>query len=272
MSVQKITGLTQQRKNLKQNNVSKNTFLNGISFKGYTKQITKNNGSQPWDEQDYYGTSGSLHHDGRYATVEKYDVEHPENTHIINGNKGYTKQGYDGATIDVYYADPGEKITEKIKDNHAYIVEYDKMPDIISEDAINNSTKTSELKGYIETLKDREKYLNASYKQASNDLETAEDALNIARSAYQSAQDEYGKKMQEKTAKELELKENSDRLKLAESRFEEVKRIEEKAYKAAQTRAALEEMQQKLDELNDNNDSGLSAIAAKIKEYLGIND
>ena len=270
MSVQKITGLTQQRKSLKQNNATKNAFLSGISFKGYTKQVTKSNGSRPWDEIDHYGTSGSLHHSGRNSTVSAYEIEHPENTHVINGNKGYSHQDYDSATVDVYYADPGEKITEKIKDNHKYIVEYDKIPDIISEDAIKNSTKTSELKEYIETLEEREKYLNTEHKKATNDLENAGDALGIARSAYQAAQNDYKKKMQNKTAKELELKENSDRLKLAKDRFKEVKRIEEEEYKAEQTRKALEEMQKKIDELNDNNDSGLSAITAKIQEYLGI--
>ena len=267
MSVQKITSLTQQRKSLKQNNTKNNTFLNGISFKGYTKQITKNNGSRPYD-RDSYGTSGSIHYDGYYATVKKRDVEHPKNTHVINGNKGYNQQDYDSATVDVYYADPGEQITKKIKDNHRYIVKYDEIPDIISEDAINNSAKTSELKRYIEILEERKKYLSTEHKKATSELGKAEVALGIARATYQAAQEDYSKKMQDKTAKELELEENSDRLKLAKNRFEEVKRIEEEEYIAAQTRKALGEMQQKLDKLNDNNDSGLSAIIAKMQEYL----
>ena len=46
MSIQKITSLkTSGREN----------FFKGISFKGYTKQITASNGIQP---EKYYGTDG----------------------------------------------------------------------------------------------------------------------------------------------------------------------------------------------------------------------
>ena len=115
MSVQKITGLTQQKKSLKPNNEAKNSFLNGISFKGYTKKVTMHNGSQPWTQRDTYGTSGTLYHSGRNATVEAYNIEHPENTTVKRGNDGYIHQDYDSASVHVYYADPGEQITDKIK-------------------------------------------------------------------------------------------------------------------------------------------------------------
>lgn len=266
MSIQKITSLPSNKmttmktfnqgstnntsNSIQTNEISKNKnevikagFLNGISFKGYTKQITAHNGEQPQPELGYYGTSGSLRYPGRQAYISESDIEHAKNTKISRGYKGYDHQDYDSASVSVYYADAGEKITDEIRKRHAYIVEDTNMPEIISKEKIEKSEKLSELKEYIGILESRAEILKAKMEKAEADLAKAKENLKEAQNTYQ---------------------ETENRLNFAKNRYQVLVEAEKAAYK----KKTLEDMQKKLDEFNDGNDKELAAISAKLKEYL----
>ena len=161
------------------------------------------------------------------------------------------------------------RITDKIKNNHAYIVEYDQIPDIVSTDKISKATKSSEVKEFIETLKIRETYIKNGIQTAYTEVQNAKAHLEVTRKAFEAAKVDYSKKVQDKQSLENQLYENSERLTLAKNVLAKLTKKEEDDFKAAQTREALTKMQEQLGEMNSSNDSGLSAIAEAIAKYLG---
>ncbi|MBQ9245770.1 hypothetical protein IJ182_05845 [bacterium] len=272
MSIQKITGLSLPKKNLNNNATNdKNSFVSGISFKGYSKVITARNGSQPQHYPDPHGTSGGYDSPGRLSTIDSYNIRHPEKTIVISGNKGYESQSIEQAAAKVYFADAGEAITQKIKDEHMYIVKYDQPPKIVAKEAILKEEKASKLKEFIDTLEERTPYLKGSLEEATEEEKKAKTDVSVAEKKLQAAQKTLDEKEKIKQEKEKDLNENQERLDLAKSRLDEVKKKEAERFKAIQTRQKLEAMQKQLNELNDGSDSGLAAIAEQLKYYLSGN-
>ena len=109
-----------------QNQQLRNRFLNNLSFKGHTENVTRGN-------TDYQpGTSGST----VSATVGIPEVRDSlkleTNRYNIEGKsicvKGHSKSGPASveAKASVYVADPGEVISEKIRKEHDFIVTHKK--------------------------------------------------------------------------------------------------------------------------------------------------
>lgn len=247
---------------LKNSDAIKNSFLSGISFKGYTKEISTRNGFR-----DYSGTSGSLN---RLSSVSRYDIkrEHPEVTKVTEGKKGYDVQDYNIATVSVYYADPGETITEEIRQNHAYIVEYDEPPVRVSAEDIENAQNTSELAELIDNLKTAKIILEAKDRAKGKEQEEAQRLLDEAEQKYNLAKQAKAQKAAEKEAIETELSETGAMIDMAEKKYETEKAREEEEFLAAERVKTLKDMKKQLQEINSLNDEALNAIEAQIQAYL----
>ncbi len=245
---------------LKNSDAIKNSFLSGISFKGYTKEISTRNGYR-----DYYGTSGSL---GRLSSISRYDIEHPEATKVTEGKKGYDVQTPDIATVSVYYADPGETITDDIKDRHAYIVEYDEPPIKVSEEDIEKAQTTSELAEILDNLKTAKVILEAKNKAKAQEADKAREIFEAAEERYNKAKQAKAQKAAEKEAVEIELFDINTKIDMATEKYEKEKRREEEEYLAAERVRTLTDMKRQLQEINSSNDEALIAIEAQIQAYI----
>ena len=204
---------------LEKSEALKNTFLTGISFKGYSKELEVHNGKyqEKWPStsgyvpavlseikpQDLYymGTSG-----GRFA---------------IKGGADYKVRTVEKAVADIYYADKGEEITNKMLEKYFYIVRYDedKNKGIISENTtskrkkiqvdedfdtkyseltakfnkadVENSVKSKELKVYTTQLEDVKNKVETALRIKNHDKEGAEKAYRLAFCTYYNTLEEY---------------------------------------------------------------------------------
>ena len=240
MSVQKIMNLTSKKNSqkksaqmqettnsiesqrndtlLKSSSAIKNNFLAGISFKGYSKQITHEGYTYG------YGTSGALRSEA--SSITKSDVHHNEGTIVREGSAGYDTCSYDKKVASVYYADPGEEITDEIRKSHKFIVEYDRPKDVSIED-IQKSNKTSKLKQMIDTLESNAKILQAKDKAKAEELDRANETLENTRLQYQKAKEKQEKKAQEKGEIEADIANTNEKIDLAKKRYKEIKAKEE---------------------------------------------
>ena len=288
---QETTNSIQSQRNdisLEDGNALKNNFLAGISFKGYTEQITHKG------EIYGYGTSGAL--TSGASSICENDVRVDEGTVITDGNCKYDYNSYDLKTASVYYADPGEDVTDEIRNKHMFVVEYVKLKDISNED-IENSSKASNIMKIMDDLGINEKivrakdkikvrelekenkaveYANKGVEDANKDVKRAEENLKNAtwfleeaKSKYQEAKIRLEEKTKERDLIAQELTEVKEKMHLAKNKYEEIKAREEKEYMLQEKIKHLQAVKDQIGALHqEKSDKFLEGIEEQINSYI----
>lgn len=272
MSIQKITNLsnnssvkkqlnkitvsnsgvsaTTNETSLKRSEAIKNNFLSGISFKGHSEKISI--GSR--------GTSGAL--------IDQHMVHNPEHTTVHKGKGGYDYQNSNGAQASVYYADPGEEITDEIKKNHMFIVEYNSY-EKVSEEEIEDAIKSSELSKLISKLQGGNAVLKIKSETKSKEIEELNKEVEDTKLKYEQALNKRDKKLIEKSELEEEINESKKNLELAQKKYKIKKGEEEAEYAKMVKIGQLEEISSQLKKMDKNDkDENLTSIKEQIKKYI----
>ena len=258
MSIQKISSI------MPKNN--QNKFLKGISFKGFTTSDSKT-------KKAYIGTSGIMNDITLYKSdanlnwdfqkVTKGNQAPTTSTRTISPNEAdYTYN------FNTYYADPHEKITDEIKDNHTFIVEYKDLPEQPTIEEIQETTKTSDLRSIVETMEETVAILDAEDQFADKKVEESKKELEEAKIRYEKAQVDLEIANDEKSETALKLAESRDKLKLAKSTFETAKAREEAEYQAEERRRLLADIQKQIDAINDTAEEQMKQIQQQRQEQL----
>lgn len=259
MSIQKISTI------MPKNNQSK--FLKGISFKGFTTQDSKT-------KRAYIGTSGIMNDISLYKgdvndinwDVQKVTKGHKEpSTSATNLSQNQADYTYN---FNTYHADPHEKITEEIKDNHTFIVEYKDLPEQPTIEEIQEATKTSDLRNIVETMEETVAILEAEDQFADQKVAESKTELEEAKKRYEKAQIDLEIANDEKAETALKLAESKDKLKLAKSTFETAKAREEAEYQAEERRRVLADIQKQIDAINDTAEEQMKQIQKQRQEQL----
>lgn len=237
---------------LKRSEAIKNNFLSGISFKGHTRTVTNR------------GTSGAL--------IDQHMVHTPEHTTVKKGEKGYDSKTGDGnytiSEASVYYADPGEEITDEIKKNHMFIVEYNSY-EKVSEEEIEDAIKSSELSKLISKLQGGNAVLKIKSETKSKEIEELNKEVEDTKLKYEQALNKREKKLIEKSELEAEINESNKNLKLAEKKYKIKKGEEEAEYAKMVKIGQLEEISSQLKKMDKNDkDENLTSIKEQIKKYI----
>ncbi len=128
-------------KSLMKGDALRNNMLASIAFKGETIK--------------YHRTGGAFA-SNVLIKIKPENIKHSEAQTVVRGNKGYDEQWVERgshADMSVYYADPDERITRKIKDNHGYIVKYKDMPKEPSMESVQTESDKDKLTGMISDLR-----------------------------------------------------------------------------------------------------------------------
>lgn len=158
------TNPTENIDSKKANEAIKTTFLSNISFGGHSEQL----------RTITYGTSGALQYKMDDAKYDSYQYNPQEAI-------GYSRHSYPNSTIEktykgretlVYFADPQEVVTDKIKAEHGFIV-YDNEPKFPSLEMIKkkyfSNYDTVDLHQYCKTIYDyHERLKNVDIKELLN--------------------------------------------------------------------------------------------------------
>lgn len=234
----------------------KNSFMSGISFKGFSKQQSKT-------DYSINATSGAL------VSISASDISRPKYTNVSKGEKGYDTRVDNYASCSVYYADPGETITDDIRKNHSFIVEYDKKPRAISKDEIDSSEKASELMGIVDALKITVAILEAEYSVSSSKLDDVDLELEQMRKQYEALKALKDERSAQRSNIEIELTENRDKLEIAQTKYKTLKEKEEAEYRAAERRRKLAEIQKQIELVNEDAEEKIRQIVQMKNDQLG---
>ena len=233
----------------------KNSFMSGISFKGFSQLQSKT-------DYSINATSGAL------VNISASDIPHPKYTRVIDGKKSYDSRVGNYASCSVYYADPGEIITDEIKKNHSFIVEYDKKPRDISREEIDSKGKASEIMDIVDTLKITVAILEAEYSVSSSKLDDVDLELEQMRKQYEALKSIKDERAAQKSNIEIELAENRDKLEIAQTKYKTLKEKEEAEYRAAERRRKLAEIQKQIELVNEDAEDHIRQIVQRKNDQL----
>lgn len=224
MSIQKITSLSnkiQLKKNFNTQNITQqnnnkalNNTFNNISFKGYSSYRT------------CAGTSGS----DFFQNSRLYQYTGSNN--ITYGNAGVTSDHYGVISGNIYFADPGEEITDKIREKNVYIFT-PKMP-TVSEEDISSATSTKELNEMLNKLETAKKILENESKISMKEIKNAKSALSAQEEELKSVKRKVKKAkndlvLAEENAEKIRIQQehNSRQISKAHDRYSILEREEE---------------------------------------------
>ena len=205
MAIQRISSVIP---NYGKNFNLKNNNFNHKSFKGYTETQTIT--------RPYYmvGTD-------KLMTVSEKDIKHPDNTYIHYGLKGYNHRTTEEAVVDVYYADPGERITDEIREGHKFIVTYN-VPVDISDEQIEEAKTKEELSDIVSELKANDSLLKRKNSDLTYELVDIAKRISQLQNQLKAVQQEKYKKSAEKVDTERAAAMNRLKISRANEKLNEI--------------------------------------------------
>ncbi len=176
---------------------------NNLSFSGYTKRIPV---------KEFYRNNKNGDIDSinlpRHAYLSKGDIE------------DFTpRKNIADATVDIYYAEPGEAITDKIRQNHSYILQYVDMPKQSSISYIKSISDADKMNSVVKNIQLLKDLLEEKNIFCSKRLVKAQDNIDKKFYEYKKAKADYEDILLERYAIVREIDEEQEKLMIAKNRL-----------------------------------------------------